>query len=102
MQTYNLYYLTSKCFLENFFNPKRTLTVPLKADAKIKPISFTIQDKIQKNFRELIRFKGLLHIGSDTVSPTPSLPLKAAANIQLNSNPTSLQQKYFKVFLTIL
>ncbi len=35
----------------------------LKADAKIKPISFTIQDKIQKIFRELICFNPLLHLG---------------------------------------
>ena len=63
MQTYNLSCLTSKTFFKNSFSFKTTLSVSLKADAKIKPISFTIQDKIQKIFRELICFNPLLQLG---------------------------------------
>jgi hypothetical protein len=87
-------------FFRELFDFFYNSTLPLKADAKIKPISFTIQDKIQKNFRELICFDPLLHLGSAIAPPTPSLPLKAAANIQPNFNPASLNQKYFKLFLT--
>ncbi|MHA6281141.1 hypothetical protein ACXYMT_13250, partial [Salinimicrobium sp. CAU 1759] len=63
------------------------------ADAKIKSISFTIQVKIQKIFRELICFEVLLHKGSAVASPLPYLSLKAAANIQPNSTSTSFLKK---------
>ncbi|WP_209309743.1 hypothetical protein, partial [Tamlana crocina] len=93
-----------KTFSENFFtflhNPKAvsksTPSLKLRrscGDAKIKSICLIIQAKIQKYFRELICFEVLLHKGSAIASPTLSLSLKAAANIQPNFTLASFMKK---------
>jgi hypothetical protein len=92
-QTYNLNTPTSKLFLRTFLLFKSTLSLTLKADAKIKSICLTIQVKIQKYFRELICFEVLLHKGSAIAFPSLMLSLKAAANIQLNFTLASFLKK---------
>lgn len=56
--------------LQLFHKPE----VLLKADAKIKSNPLTIQAKIQKIFRELICFEGLLLVGSAIALPTRVTP----------------------------
>ena len=100
MQTYNLFQSTSKLFQRTFLLSFTTHRLILKADAKIKSISFTIQVKIQKFSENLFASKAY-YIRAQLLLYLSCHSLKAGANIQPIFTSASSQQKLIKFFFDI-